>query len=473
MTGSLSFVTEGETKLTMLSGCQLYIYGLLVRELWSPAFGHWNNADFVQSVFFRRCLTATETIRTVRDGEPRTATWTFTQLLSSVQSYHPSPAACLHPPLQFPLPCLDVLLLVFMRQFQTLKLWGGCADQGGQVHWNCEGVVRIRGGQVHWNCEGVVRIRGVRSWVPNIEIVRGLCGSEGSGPEFQTLKLWGGCADQRGQVLSSKHWNCEGVVRIRGVRSWVPNIEIVRGLCGSEGSGPEFQTLKLWGGCVDQRGQVLSREITWMVFRGQRLVIPSATAPEAHVPSLAVPQLPARERHSAALRSGLAWRPGYQRQVRARAVLESVGNSAGVWKAPWQLGLETLDFESSLERPGKTWNFESLSRPGKFFECLPIGKTGQVTELWNLISEACEVLEFWKLLVTAWHLSPWFWKLTGKARQGLEFWKLMGQARQGLDFESSWARPGKALNFESSLARPVKSLSFENSLSRPGKSFEF
>ena len=31
----------------------------------------------------QRCFTATETIRTVRDGEPRTATSTFTQLLSS------------------------------------------------------------------------------------------------------------------------------------------------------------------------------------------------------------------------------------------------------------------------------------------------------------------------------------------------------------------------------------------------------
>ena len=29
------------------------------------------------------CFTATETIRTVRDGEPRTATSTFTQLLGS------------------------------------------------------------------------------------------------------------------------------------------------------------------------------------------------------------------------------------------------------------------------------------------------------------------------------------------------------------------------------------------------------
>ena len=31
------------------------------------------------------CLASTETIRTIRDGEPRTATWTFTHLLSSVR----------------------------------------------------------------------------------------------------------------------------------------------------------------------------------------------------------------------------------------------------------------------------------------------------------------------------------------------------------------------------------------------------
>ena len=32
---------------------------------------------------FKCCFTSTETIRTVRDGEPRTSTLTFTQLLSS------------------------------------------------------------------------------------------------------------------------------------------------------------------------------------------------------------------------------------------------------------------------------------------------------------------------------------------------------------------------------------------------------
>ena len=31
----------------------------------------------------QRCLTSTETVRTIRDGEPRTATSTFTQLLTS------------------------------------------------------------------------------------------------------------------------------------------------------------------------------------------------------------------------------------------------------------------------------------------------------------------------------------------------------------------------------------------------------
>ena len=37
----------------------------------------------LNSFFFKRCFTSTETIRTVRDGEPKTATSTFTQLLSS------------------------------------------------------------------------------------------------------------------------------------------------------------------------------------------------------------------------------------------------------------------------------------------------------------------------------------------------------------------------------------------------------
>ena len=32
------------------------------------------------------CFTSTETIRTIRDGEPRTATSTFTHLLNSVTS---------------------------------------------------------------------------------------------------------------------------------------------------------------------------------------------------------------------------------------------------------------------------------------------------------------------------------------------------------------------------------------------------
>ena len=40
---------------------------------------------FVQSfVFLKYRFTSTETIRSIRDGEPRTATSNFTQLLSSV-----------------------------------------------------------------------------------------------------------------------------------------------------------------------------------------------------------------------------------------------------------------------------------------------------------------------------------------------------------------------------------------------------
>ena len=41
---------------------------------------------------FRCCFTSTETIRTIRDGEPRTATSTFTQLRSS--ETHPSVQCC-------------------------------------------------------------------------------------------------------------------------------------------------------------------------------------------------------------------------------------------------------------------------------------------------------------------------------------------------------------------------------------------
>ena len=38
-----------------------------------------------EDVLFRCCrFTSTETIRLIRDGEPRTATWTFTQLLITV-----------------------------------------------------------------------------------------------------------------------------------------------------------------------------------------------------------------------------------------------------------------------------------------------------------------------------------------------------------------------------------------------------
>ena len=35
------------------------------------------------SISFESCFTSTETVQTIRDGEPRTATWTFTQLLRS------------------------------------------------------------------------------------------------------------------------------------------------------------------------------------------------------------------------------------------------------------------------------------------------------------------------------------------------------------------------------------------------------
>ena len=37
-----------------------------------------------QLLLHRSCLTSAETIRTIRDGEPRTATSTLTQLLTSV-----------------------------------------------------------------------------------------------------------------------------------------------------------------------------------------------------------------------------------------------------------------------------------------------------------------------------------------------------------------------------------------------------
>ena len=44
--------------------------------------------------FFRRCFTSTETIRTIRDGETRTATSTFTQLLSSVNTTSAGEIGC-------------------------------------------------------------------------------------------------------------------------------------------------------------------------------------------------------------------------------------------------------------------------------------------------------------------------------------------------------------------------------------------
>jgi len=43
-----------------------------------------NKLEFKQEFKFNvQCFTSTETIRAIRDGEPRTATSTFTQLLNS------------------------------------------------------------------------------------------------------------------------------------------------------------------------------------------------------------------------------------------------------------------------------------------------------------------------------------------------------------------------------------------------------
>ena len=48
-----------------------------------------NKLEFKQEFKFSvQCITSTETIRAIRDGEPMTATSTFTQLLSSA---HHSP----------------------------------------------------------------------------------------------------------------------------------------------------------------------------------------------------------------------------------------------------------------------------------------------------------------------------------------------------------------------------------------------
>ena len=44
--------------------------------------------------FFRRCFTSTETIRTIRDVEIGTATSTFTQLLSSVNTTSAGEIGC-------------------------------------------------------------------------------------------------------------------------------------------------------------------------------------------------------------------------------------------------------------------------------------------------------------------------------------------------------------------------------------------
>ena len=48
------------------------------------------NSDYVRRLFdqlLHCCFTSTETTRIIRDGEPRTATSTFTQLLSSESSW--------------------------------------------------------------------------------------------------------------------------------------------------------------------------------------------------------------------------------------------------------------------------------------------------------------------------------------------------------------------------------------------------
>ena len=42
---------------------------------------------FYGGTFSQRCFTSTETVRIIRDGEPRTATSTFTQPLSSEEHY--------------------------------------------------------------------------------------------------------------------------------------------------------------------------------------------------------------------------------------------------------------------------------------------------------------------------------------------------------------------------------------------------
>ena len=44
---------------------------------------HFHTAPELCLNFFRCCFTSTETRRTIRDGQPRTATSSFTQLLSS------------------------------------------------------------------------------------------------------------------------------------------------------------------------------------------------------------------------------------------------------------------------------------------------------------------------------------------------------------------------------------------------------
>ena len=62
----------------------------MLTDITSRESSWWFEAGFVVHVHVRACVhvrccfTSTETERTTRDGEPRTSTSTFTQLLSSV-----------------------------------------------------------------------------------------------------------------------------------------------------------------------------------------------------------------------------------------------------------------------------------------------------------------------------------------------------------------------------------------------------
>ena len=58
-------------------------YGLL--ETGSPGLPPLLLHNHSRALFLKCCFTSTETVRTIRDGEPRTPASTFTQLLSAVQ----------------------------------------------------------------------------------------------------------------------------------------------------------------------------------------------------------------------------------------------------------------------------------------------------------------------------------------------------------------------------------------------------